>query len=360
MGPLPPPDGGVRLLFKSLADALAMRDDVAVQVLEISKGERPKWLNVLRLVPLLCRAARRARRCDVVSVHTTTSSLAYLGLFGVLVGRVSGRPVMLRKFGGATHLERPPGIDRPAGFVWRSFVRWVLRRVDAFLVETQAALQAARDDGFGQTVWYPNYRPMPDSESDPPPRASACERFIFVGSVRPDKGVRELIEAAERLPPNVQVDVYGPLGGGVDESTFSGLRRTRYRGVLAPEEVTATMADYDAFVLPTYHPGEGYPGVILEAMAAGIPTIATRWRMVPELVDEECGLLVDPQDSDDLFGAMQRLVEEPALFRQLRDGVRQRRKRFSAAMWVDAFVEYCKALASGQAFSGGAQPPPGA
>ncbi len=166
----------------------------------------------------------------------------------------------------------------------------------------------------------------------------------------------ELIGAAERLPPNVEVDVYGPLGGGLSESVFSGLRRTRYRGVLPPEEVPATMAGYDAFVLPTYHPGEGYPGVILEALAAGIPIVATRWRMVPELVDEESGLLVEPRDADDLFRAMQRLVNEPALFRRLREGARRRRGHFSASTWTQVFVDCCRALVKGQPVRGVSQP----
>jgi glycosyltransferase involved in cell wall biosynthesis len=107
----------------------------------------------------------------------------------------------------------------------------------------------------------------------------------------------------------------------------------------------STMAQYDALLLPTYHEGEGYPGVVLEAFRAGLPVICTRWQALPEIVDDTCGILVEPRSAEELRDAMERLIRNPALFKSLREGATRRRDLFSSETWAERFVEYCRGLA---------------
>jgi poly-gamma-glutamate synthesis protein (capsule biosynthesis protein) len=118
-----------------------------------------------------------------------------------------------------------------------------------------------------------------------------------------------------------------------------------YRGVVPPKEVTSVLSGYDALLLPTYHDGEGYPGVVLEAFGVGIPVICTRWRALPEIVDETCGLLVEPRDSESLLEAMTKLVSDPELHARLCKGAAARAERFSSAHWSERFIEYCREAA---------------
>jgi glycosyltransferase involved in cell wall biosynthesis len=105
------------------------------------------------------------------------------------------------------------------------------------------------------------------------------------------------------------------------------------------------MCQYDAFVLPTKATTEGYPGVVLEAYAAGLPVIATTCGAIPEIVDETSGILLDPGDVDGLEGAMKRLVEDPQLYVRLCEGTRERTAQFSAAHWAEEFVACCREVA---------------
>jgi glycosyltransferase involved in cell wall biosynthesis len=102
------------------------------------------------------------------------------------------------------------------------------------------------------------------------------------------------------------------------------------------------MKNYDALVMPTKMPTEGYPGAIVEAFAAGIPILATKCGAIPEIVDDSCGILVEPKDAEALFRAMKALVEDEALYARLCEGSRSKREAFSSKFWTARFVEYCR------------------
>ena len=74
------------------------------------------------------------------------------------------------------------------------------------------------------------------------------------------------------------------------------------------------IAQYDALVLPSYFDTEGHPGVLIEAMHAGVPVIATQLRTFPELITNGInGFLVPPKDSQLLAGAIRLLAVDPML-----------------------------------------------
>jgi glycosyltransferase involved in cell wall biosynthesis len=105
------------------------------------------------------------------------------------------------------------------------------------------------------------------------------------------------------------------------------------------DDVAEQLARADVFVLSSR--SEGLPMAILEAMAAGLPVVATAVGGIPELVaDGETGLLVPPGDADALAEALRRLVADPELRRRLGDAARTRvEERFSLAATRRAHVE---------------------
>jgi glycosyltransferase involved in cell wall biosynthesis len=154
-----------------------------------------------------------------------------------------------------------------------------------------------------------------------------------------------LLEAAPRLPAECSIDIYGPL----DEYTAEAIRergrgRIHYRGFLSHEQVDATLWNYDCLVLPTFHPGEGYPGVIAEAFAHGLPVITTRWLAIPEMVDDTCGLLIEPQDTPAFVAALTALHRDSTLWLKLREGARLRAAQFDHAQWSRKFEAICERL----------------
>lgn len=339
VGTFPPPIGGTTVLLKTLVDELTEREAVQLRLINTA-GIRDNGIRgAMKLIGVLWAIVIGALRVEVVSAHLNDMPFAYLGLFTVLVGKVMGRPVVLRKFGG-----NPFNLGRLGN--WMAYK--VMQLANVSLVETHMLIKEADAKGASNVQWYPNNRPV----SVAPPRDAnakkACRRFVFLGHVKKEKGICELIEASERLPEEVGVDVFGPFTSDLSEREFLGKQRIRYRGVVAPEAVSALLQNCDAVVLPTYNAREGYPGVVIEGYMAGLPAVCTRWQALPEIVDETCGLLVRPRDPEALYQAMKLLSEDQKLYRRLSKGALLKSMDFDSKTWTEKFVDICRNLVSRQ------------
>lgn len=336
IGPLPPPIGGTRVSFQHLVEFLSGRPELTISVVELRPLRRNPLRSLFSAAALLLRIVRELPRADLVSLHCNPSALFVLGSVVALLARATRRPFMVRTFGGLQFLHEYRGIRR-------AMTRWVLRGTDLYLAQTKAQAAMGRSHGLNRVRWFPTSRPMPSASSRASPSV-ACMRFVFCSHVKPSKGILEMIEAAEQLGSDAIVDVYGPFREGMTEEVFRGCRVVRYRGTLAPEQVGPTLRDYDALLLPTYFAGEGIPGIIVEAYGAGIPVIATRWQAIPEIVDEDCGLLVEPCSAASLQTAMRRLMNDSNLFHALTAGAANAGVRHSMTFWGPRFIELCSAL----------------
>lgn len=333
IGTLPPPLGGTTVLFKQLVDELCHREDVDVTVVNTNwTGPWPFGI-VVRILRTLFFTFRAARRADIVTFHLNRPVMA---VPIILISKFRKKPVILRWFGGADY-------HTSGGKFRRYFVQWGIRRADMTLLETKKLVDLARMDGAIDARWYSNSRPLLDF---PPRKAVACSRFVFLGHIRKVKGIEEILSLDEKLSDVGSVSLYGPLTDGYTCDTFVGYKNISYFGEIESEHVVETLLEYDALILPTYHDGEGYPGVILEAFMAGIPVITTKWLSIPEIVDESCGILIEPKNSNSLLSAMKRLVDDSTLYILLCQGARAKRVSFSSNHWGQVFVEYCNELAN--------------
>jgi glycosyltransferase involved in cell wall biosynthesis len=160
-----------------------------------------------------------------------------------------------------------------------------------------------------------------------------------VGRLAPQKGQRHLVAAMpallERVPGAHAViagggDLEGYLRDLADELQVAGRVH-----VLGPRsDIPALMHAIDVFAMPSIW--EGFGLVLLEAMAAARPVVASRVATIPEVVvDEETGLLVPVGDPRALAEALARLAEQPELARQYgAAGQNRLRRRFSIEKMV--------------------------
>ena len=144
---------------------------------------------------------------------------------------------------------------------------------------------------------------------------TAAEAVVFIGRFDIKKGLRELVEAASSLHmqrPNLRVFL---VGEGPDRSSIESSIRANgadnYIQTLPEctfDEVAVWIAAADLVTLPSYM--EGCPNVVLEALAAGRPVVATNVGGIPEILDEECGRLVPPRDSNALALALASVLDK--------------------------------------------------
>lgn len=163
----------------------------------------------------------------------------------------------------------------------------------------------------------------------------ASDRIVCVASLLPKKGHADLIDALALLAERRPGVVLELVGDGPEREPI--LRRARERGVdrlvwlrgaRSSEDVRATLAQARAFALPSIRlPSgrmEGIPVALMEAMAGGVPVVATRLSGIPELVqDGVTGLLVEPHDPAGLAAALERLLADDALAAELARNARR-------------------------------------
>jgi glycosyltransferase involved in cell wall biosynthesis len=148
-------------------------------------------------------------------------------------------------------------------------------------------------------------------------------RVLCVAALEEKKGHRVLLRAlADGGPHLARAELHlagpGPLRGELEElaRTLGLGDRVRFHGALSEPEVAALLDRADVFVLASIveRSGfmEGIPVALVEALAVGVPVVATRLSGVPELVrDGETGLLAEPGDAASLAAALERAIAEP-------------------------------------------------
>lgn len=186
-------------------------------------------------------------------------------------------------------------------------------------------------------------------------------RILFVGRISPEKGLHVLLEAfreiAERCP-EAQLDIVGPRAALPlafiyklsDDPKVSGLaafcggdyladlrkrltpelmKRVSFSGVLAHSALAERYAAADLYVQPSFTETFGVP--IAEAMAAGVPVVATRVGGMPEAVEDgRTGRLVEPDDAGALAEAVVDLLSDEGRRRSMGEAARRRAvERFS-------------------------------
>lgn len=183
--------------------------------------------------------------------------------------------------------------------------------------------------------------------AEAPPAGLPPEYFLFFGRVAPNKGIPFLVDAIAGLPPALRLPlvIMGPDWG--ERATIE--QRARARGVEGSVVFLGHVADHDtvravlrrarALVLPSEW--EAFGLVLLMAMAAHTPIVATSVGGVPEVLEQgRAGLLVPYADPDALTAALRRVLEEPG---PTQDRVRAGLERVQQFDWSVA-VERHRAL----------------
>ncbi len=263
---------------------------------------RRPWLALL--VPgLLASFVRAARRVDADLLHAHWLPAGW-------VAERSGKPYVVQVWG--TDVELARRVPRLA--------RRVLRGARLVIAASNDLAQRARALGAVNVRVIPSGVDLPaqvGAEADP-------AEVLYAGRLSPEKGVLELLEAAQGL--NLVVAGDGPLRDRVPSA----------RGFVQHDELQQLYARAAVVACPSRR--EGFGVACLEAMAHGRPVVATRVGGLLDLVvDGETGIVVPPRDPTALRSALERLLADADLRRRLGTAGRDRaRSHFSWEKVTDA------------------------
>ncbi len=344
IGPLPPPLGGVQLIVDmQLHSSLAREFDV--HPVDTSKRElrwaveNPTWKtpfyfarDFLQLIRMLVRV-----RPDAALVHATSSLSILRDWMFMVTARLFGARVICH-YHGTLHARFPSGETRIGRAVCR-FLMSAAHRVIVLSPTYQREMGKAwkRDD----LVWVSNvadvalFRNMP--ANTPAPWLASGERAVlFVGRLSAPKGIYDLFDAIPGVierHPEARFVLVGVAENDAMEPVIraeAGRRgitaRLTFLGSLEGRDKAAAFVTSKMIVVPSWT--EAFPLVIPEAMAAGLPVVATAVGAIPDFVKEgEDGFLVPTKEPSQLADRICRLLEDESLRRRISERVRERAPR---------------------------------
>ena len=363
VGPLPPPISGGAAAFREVCEELERLGRLAA-VIDIApavegtgriRSLRRAWTWVAAL-----RTLRRelARREDAPGVYLLLGQARTSFARDVLCAALAawyGAPLVGHIHGGSydlLHEELSPPERRVLRAMLRRFERIIvlgdgLRSMLDFAPEVKDRL-----------VSVPNGLPS-ESFAAPGPRTTAPSepvQLLFLSNLVESKGYLEVLRAAALLKQRgtaVHVHLAGEFRTSPDDDVVTSPRHaatlvselTASLGITSDVTLHGLVGEWDkqrllercdVLVLPTYFRYEGQPISIIEAMAAGLPVVSTRYRAIPDLVsDRETGVLVDDTRDTTLADAIAWVIR-PEVYPRLSDGALERfASRFTARGFLD-------------------------
>jgi glycosyltransferase involved in cell wall biosynthesis len=333
VAPLPPPNGGISRWTGLLVDWLRRQDGIAFRLVDSAPRWRTihdqrKWLRLLRGgLQGLGEAGRVLRhllafRPQVVHLTSSGSMALLRDLAVTLLARIFGGRVVYH-----IHMGRLPDMAARRSREWHLF-RLVAKMASRVVVLDRSSLEALRISlPEGRVAQVPNGITL---QARRPAPAADGTTALYLGWLVPTKGCVELIRAWRALrPPGWRLRLVGP-GSPAFKDELRSLAGDdpgiEFAGEVSFAEAEKEMAQADLFVLPSHT--EGFPYVVLEAMAAAKPIIATSVGAIAEMLaassTEPCGLVVPARNAEALAEALRVATADAGLRHDLGNRARQR------------------------------------
>ena len=330
--------GGMATFVETVVSSRYLRERFDVRLLNTARIQRSDRVtpgrfgarNLRRTLRDARRVFAHARRIDVVHVTTallpTTTLLRAAAL--VSAARLRGKAVALHVHTGLAN-DQPDRSFRPT-----VVQRYVLRHLSPSVIVaiSRSGVRGLAPHVHAPIVLIDNAVDVGSYRRGVRASATGPVKVLYVGTISVRKGLLDLLQAAVALRHSGtgrwMLTIAGPPGALREDGAASVIRSYREAGLGAalvgpktPDEIRSLMETSDIFVLPSH--SEGQPIAVLEAMAAGLPIVATTVGAIPEMVDG-VGILLDAGDVEALIAALQELIEGGERRRDL--GVAARRR----------------------------------
>lgn len=277
------------------------RDEVPIPGLRVMWDTVPAVYNIARCQP----------QPEVLLCYQTLNS----GLIGMVAQAMLKIPLVLSVRGNREYRLQNSTLQR-------LIVPPIYKRAKRIIVQSERI----RDDMYEQfavagqtdlvnclpakTVVIPNGITMPEVTR------SRGNKILYVGRLIKNKGVADLINGMQQLPDSNLVIV----GDGPDRPRLEQLAENlpvKFVGRVPAQEVYSHLGQARVLVLPS-HLGDGFPNVILEAMACGVPVVATNTAGIPDLVRHaQTGYLFEVANIDQMVGYIKQILTDDHLWEKL-------------------------------------------
>ena len=212
-----------------------------------------------------------------------------------------------------------------------------LKKIDYIYVETTTMKNALEKQGFRNVLVMPNFKDLkildkPVYSDNRPLKLCTFSRVVK------EKGIEDAVKSVEIINTEYgkvvfELDIYGPVDPKQIE-WFDKLQTNfpdyiNYKGSVQFDQTVDVLKNYFALLFPTKFYTEGIPGTILDAYAAGIPVIASKWESFSDLIDDGVtGIGFKFDDFDGLVSVLRNIANHPDSIDDLKTSCINRAKQF--------------------------------
>lgn len=353
IGPLPPPIGGQSILIESILTG-SLRNKFQLLSLNVAHGSMrfPHRLGlslkfIWRLLLLLCKHPR----IHTLHIHTSAGTAFWEKGVMVAAGKLFGKSSILHIHGG----NFLPWWES-AGPAKRTLIRSFLNLNNIVIVLSSKS----KDFYLNEVGCSAPVRVLENAVRVPQVeiahRSGSTLTFLYVGHLKPEKGLLDLAAAIDRLDSSIRSRICMKLmGDGENTETAALIQQAflnkwedceiHFLGPLSGADKWSAFSSSDVFVLPSH--SEDMPLSIIEAMSLGKPVLATHVGAIPSLiVNGSGGYLFSPRDVRALSDIIQHLVEHPQSLASMGNNNRERAKQMFSFESYESRLEkiYLEAL----------------
>lgn len=337
VGLVPPPLHGQSLMTKALFESDL--SPFSIRTIGISFNDHIHttgafgFIKVLRLIRVVFECIYQRFRYGIKALYYTPGSPNAIPFLKDILFLATVRP-----FFATTVLHYHSG-GLPEYLNARAWRRWLARAAygrNAVPISLSPLVPVPAIE-FGATT----SKSLPNGIKDAPHVVPAtwspdCLRLVFIGNLYKEKGVLQALEAS------ISAAIESPTrkfhlsigGGDVCEDTTARLQTKigecpsnltiEKLGVISSEAKWDLLQDSHVMLFPTSYASENFPLVILEAMACGVPSIASPWRGIPSIIrNGENGFLVSPDAIEEMSKAIQRFAADKIHWHRMSQNVRE-------------------------------------
>lgn len=263
----------------------------------VANAKKRPWVLPLMLLSMVLTLRRVAKKADIVHANW---------LLTAPIAALAGKPFILTLHGSGSagaFSDLQLAAKRP------KFFRWLVKRAKIVIAVSDSLADAVRS--FHQRVVVISHGVRISNK----PRDQGMEKAIlFAGRLSPEKGIDVLVRAikgadSDSVLAGVKLIV---AGDGPEKYWLTELKNVEQLGFVSQEELSRVFGKATMLVMPSR--SEGFGVVALEAMAHGVPVIASNVGGLKNLIEHEhTGLLVAVDDVDSLCSSMERLFQDDRL-----------------------------------------------
>ncbi len=341
IGPLPPPYGGARVSFQLFYDFISGHSNETIKYFDLPARTKRNTnqtgkVNHLKTIILLFRALLSLPFCRSAVIFGSRGFCFSYGIIICVISRIMRKRCFIRFFGGrpVPHLMKYPGISRKIIFLG-------LRSANKISIATEIGASEFPEVLRRKVEIIPGYRPFIHSNLSQRHADSGTFRFLYAGIISKEKGIDILLRSFSELhresenENSFELHLCGQNCG----YNLEKISNVYYHGIIENTILRQQLASYDAFVFPTIYDNEGHPGVLIEALMAGLPIISSNQPVIREfLVDNYNSLLVNAKDIKGLYKAMAQVANDSELRRKLSKAALVTSTRFDAAKVLPALA----------------------